>query len=199
MSPNLPTPSAALKTATRLRDAAVVVATLAGATVQVFAGRWLAVALVVVAGAGWITTRRRPIAGRPGVLDAARGSQIARIAQVVFLVLGASLVWRLDFRLLPLAVLGMWALVCAADLDRLVQRFPLASPPRHQRELVNGHLRALAVVAAVSALAVGAAALVRLELRLATVMLLALFVVVVVLKVARELTRIRQEPQGEGE
>ncbi len=185
--------SAAAATTTRLRDAAVVIATLAAATVQTFAGLWIAVALVAVAGASWVTARRTRIAAGQRVLSA------GRIVQAGFLVLGVSLVWRLEFRLLPLAVLGMWALVCAADLDRLAHRFPLASPPRVQRTLVRGHLRALAVVAAVSAITVGAAALMRLELRLATVMLLALFVVVVVLRVGRELTQTREEPRREGE
>jgi len=185
--------SRALKTTTNLRDAAAMVATLAATTVQAVAGLWFAVALVAVAGATWVVVRRTRVATRQSVLDP------ARIVQVSFLVLGISLVWRLDFRLLALAVLGMWALVCAADLDRLAQRFPLASSARYQRELVGGHLRALGVVAAVSAVAAGAATFIRLELRLATVMLLALFVVVVVLRVGRELTHTREESRGEDE
>ena len=157
------------------RDVAVVAAALVAVTLHVLGDSWFLVAVAAVAAAAWITAARRPLPF-PGW-----------ITQVAFVVLGALLVWRFAERLLWLSVAGMWLLVAAADLTRLCVRFPQDASPLDQRLLVNRRIQLLALLGLAAAALVWVSLALTLELRLMAVSLLALFTVMVVIRVVRSL------------
>jgi hypothetical protein len=180
MTPISRTTDPLLRTAVRLRDTAVVLAATAAVLTQGLAGRWAALAIALLAGSAWLGARHLRLTQRRSADAVADGS---------FLTLGVLLVWRLVFAYLPIAVAGMWLVVCAADLDRFSLRYPLASPTRIRREALRRRVLHLAVLGAASAAVVAVATVLDLRLRLVAVMLVAAFVVVIVLRVVRSVAR----------
>lgn len=172
---------APLRSATTLRDAAIVITGAATATLQGFARSWVALAVALLAAAAWIALRRVPVLARPRTVR--RNPDI--IVSGLFLVLGVLTFRRLVFSLLPLAVAAMWTLLVAADLDRFVRRYPAASATRVARARLTRRLQIQAIIGAASAITVTAVSLLDVRLRIVAVMLLAAFVVVTIVRVAR--------------
>ncbi|MBU8912855.1 MAG: hypothetical protein KOO61_02450, partial [Spirochaetales bacterium] len=157
------------------RDIAVA-ASSAGACVPHLLGeRWLAAGLAVAAGIAWIVVERR------------RPKRVDWYTQAAFLFVGLLLLWRFAEVYLWITVAGVWFLVAAADLSRLVQRFPVDSPPMDQRLLVSRRVQHLALLGAASAAVVGVARFLTLQLRLVAVALLAVFVVMVAVRTIRSI------------
>ena len=100
------------------------------------------------------------------------------------------MVWRFAEVRLWITVFGVWSLVSAADLSRLVRRFPVDSPPVHQRLLVSRRVQHLVLLGAASAPVVGSARILTLQLRLVAVALLAVFVVMVVVRTIRSIAGV---------
>lgn len=192
-----------LTTTRRLLALSVGLAGLCAASIQAVASSWLAAAAALLATTAWMASRHPRRASRAddarsgaparGGEDAlARGRIATRadlLVQASFLVLGVLMVAGLAFRLLPVAVVGMWLLVCAADLDRLLVRYPSDSPARVQRATLTRHLKLLGFVGGTALALVGVTVLVAIEVRLPAVMLVAAFVVVVLVRIVRSISR----------
>jgi hypothetical protein len=161
------------------RDIAIATSGICAGILHLLGGRWVAAALAIVAGAVWILIERRQPDHSP------------RYIQVLFLFLGLLMVWRFAESTLWLALVGVWGLVAATDLSRLVMRFPVDSPPLDQHLLVNRRLGQLGLVAASSAVLVGIARVLTLQLRLTAVALLSVFVVMVTVRIIRSIAGLR--------
>jgi len=199
-------------TTRRLLAASVAVAALCAGAIQAVAGSWIAAVAALLAAALWIGVRH-PLVARRAAVPAARhesggppsghrgrGRLALRVVshilssadflvQASFLVLGLLMVAALAFRLLPVAVAGVWLLVCAADLDRLLARYPSDSPVRIRRSVLTRHLKLLGFVGVAAFAVVGVAILVAIEVRLPAVILVAAFVVIVLVRVVRSISR----------
>lgn len=192
-------------TTRRLAHAAAALSGLCAATVQAVAGSWLAAAAALLAAGGWVALRHPGVVRAAGRLARADGHRHGRavahadlLVQASFVVLGVTMFAGLAFRLLPLAVTGMWLLVCAADLDRLLTRYPSESPTRVQRATMGRHLRLLGVVGIASLALVGVTVLVAIEVRLPAVILIAAFVVVVLVRIVRSISRGEAQTDDSG-
>lgn len=178
-----------LTTTRRLVTASVGLAGLCAASVQALAGSWLASVAAVLAAALWVALRRRRV-GRPAPrLVAGILSRADILVQVSFLALGVLMFVGLAFRLLPVAVGGTWALVCAADLDRFLVRYPSHSPARVQRAALVRRVKILGFVGVAAFAVVGVTVLIAIEVRLPAVILIAAFVVVVLVRIVRSISR----------
>ena len=178
-----------MRTARRARDGAIVATGVAAAVIQGLAGVWAALAVAVIGAGGWVWLRRSRL------VDERRAGPVV---QAIFVVLGVLLVWRLDFRVFALAVAGMWMLVTAADLDRFVQRFPAGSPAVEQRAAFRRRLQWNGLVAGATVAVVLPGAVLSLRLQLVAVMLLAAFVVIVALRVLRQIPNAGSEEDERG-
>ena len=157
------------------RDGAIAATGVVAIALHVVGENWLLVAFAFVATAAWIVAERRYPA------------YVAWVSQVAFVVLGILMIWRFAESLLWLSVAGLWLLVGAADLGRLCRRFPTEAAPLDQRLVLSRRLQQLALLGVVSAAVVGAALVLTLELRLIAVSLLAVFVVMVLVRVIRSI------------
>lgn len=190
-----------LTTTRRLVAASVALAGAAAIAVQVVSGAWPAAFAALLASGLWVTLRgparttRRP--SRTARWIAARADLLV---QGSFVVLGVLLFAGLAFRLFPVAVVGMWLLVCATDLDRLLVRYPVDSPARVQRETLRRHLKLLGFVGAAACAVAGITVFVAIEVRLPAVILIAVFVVVMLVRIAGSISRGGQdEPVHSGD
>ena len=157
------------------RDIAIAASGISAGVLHLFGERWLAAGLAVAAGLAWIVVERR------------RPKHTEWYTQVVFLLVGVLMVWRFAEVRLWITVFGVWSLVSAADLSRLVRRFPVDSPPVDQRLLVSRRVQHLVLLGVASAAVVGSARILTLQLRLVAVALLAVFVVMVVVRTIRSI------------
>lgn len=157
------------------RDIAIAASAISASVPHLLGERWLAVGLAVAAGLAWIVVERR------------RPKHTEWYTQTAFLLVGLLMVWRFAEVYLWITVAGVWFLVSAADLSRLVRRFPVDSPPVDQRLLVTRRLQHLVLLGAASAVIVGVARFLTLQLRLVAVALLAVFVVMVVVRTIRSI------------
>ena len=164
-----------LATATLARDIGVAGAGTAAAALHLLGASWLLAGLAATAAAAWVFAERRSAAWAD------------RVNQAAFIVLGLLMVWRFAERYLWLSVAGLWLLVSAADLTRLCRRFPADSGVLDQRLTVSRRLQNLALLGLASAAVVGVSLVLTLELRLVAVALLALFVVMVVVRIIRSI------------
>lgn len=147
-----------------------VLSTAAAGIHQGLVGNWILLIVTVSAGTSlliWTHEERR----RPSVVATA------------CVLLGILLVWGFRESLVWLSLAGSLLLVATIDLDRLAVRFPTASPVATQQAVFRRHLETLLVVGALSVVATLSVRAVTLEFQLAAVMLLALFVVVVLVRV----------------
>lgn len=167
------------KTAALARDSAVAAAAFIATGLHLAAGRWLEGVLALVAGGLWIALER-------GLLPVREGSK-AGLVHAAFVAIGILLVWRFNEARMWLIVAGMWLLVCAADLSRLVRRYPVDSSAADQRMLLNRRIQHLALLGAASAAGTVLTRVLVLRLRLVAVALLATFVVIVFLRTVRSL------------
>ena len=186
-----------LTTTRRLVAASVALAGAAAITVQVASGAWPAALAAFLAAGLWMTLRRSPHGSRrpsPGTRWIAAHADL--FIQGSFVVLGVLLFAGLAFQLLPVAIVGMWLLVCATDLDRLLLRYPADSPVRAQRETLRRHLKLLGFVGAAAFAVAGVTVFVTIQVRLPAVILIAVFVVVVIVRIAGSISRGRQDEAG---
>lgn len=157
------------------RDIAVAASSVSACGLHLLGERWLAAGLALAAGIAWIVAERR------------RPKQVDWYTQAAFLLVGLLLVWRFAETYLWITAAGVWFLVAAADLSRLVRRFPVDSPPMDQRLLVFRRVQHLVLLGAASAAVIGIARFLTLQLRLVAVALLAVFVVMVVVRTIRSI------------
>ncbi len=205
-------------TTRRLLVVSIALAALCAGAIQAVAGSWIAAGAALIAAAFWVALRHprvarsnavpaaRPEAGRPPSGHRGRGTPAPRVVtdllssadllvQASFLVLGVLMVAALAFRLLPVGVAGMWLLVCAADLDRLLARYPSHSPARVRRAVLARHLKLLGFVGGAAFAVVSVTILVTIEVRLPAAILVAAFVVVVLVRIVRSISR-GERPEG---
>ncbi len=183
------TPRGTLPIATLYRDMAIGGAGTAALVLHILGQSWLPAALAVAGAAAWIIAERRDLSMTPWA------------SQVIFVLIGTLSVWRFRENLLWLSTAGIWILVAAADLSRLCRRFPVDASPLDQRLHLSRRLQHLAILGVVSAALVGATLVLTLSLRLTAVSLLALFVVIVAVRMVRsvasgELPGDDDEPRG---
>ena len=157
------------------RDIAVAASSVSASVLHLLGERWLAGGLALAAGVAWIVAERR------------RPKQVDWYTQAAFLFVGLLLVWRFAEVYLWVTAAGVWFLVAAADLSRLVRRFPVDSPLLEQRSLVSRRVQHLILLAVASAAVIGIARFLTLQLRLVAVALLAVFVVMVVVRTIRSI------------
>lgn len=150
------------------RDVGIGAATLCAGSLHIVGGRWMAVGIALAAGSAWIFFERR------------RLPQTRWAASAAFLVIGTLLIWRFSESRLWITASGIWFLAVSADLSRLVLRFPTDTSRRQQRDLMGRRIRHLLLIGAASAAVIAVGRVLSFQVRLASVALLAVFVVLII-------------------
>jgi hypothetical protein len=160
-----------------LRDLAVGATAATAVSIQLVASNWFLAGLALIVAAGWLVGTRR------------RSDLLLSALPAIGLCMAVLIVVRLSEPMLPVAVAGTWALVCALDLERLARRYPDDSPILDQRMLVRRRLLHLGALGVASAVVTALARTITVPFRMTALLLLIAFVVVVIGQVTKRLTR----------